>query len=86
VVVFALFVGIALAIKGEAYPQLHKLFNEGFALCMQLVGWIMQLAPYGIMALLVKLVASENSGLTHFTEISAFCELKIVGNDSLVSK
>ena len=31
VVVFALFVGIALAIKGEAYPQLHKLFNEGFA-------------------------------------------------------
>ena len=63
VVVFALFVGIALAIKGEAYPQLHKLFNEGFALCMQLVGWIMQLAPYGIMALLVKLVASENSAL-----------------------
>ena len=37
-VVFALFVGIALAIKGEAYPQLHKLFNEGFVLCMQLVG------------------------------------------------
>jgi Na+/H+-dicarboxylate symporter len=30
---------------------------------MQLVGWIMQLAPYGIMALLVKLVASENSAL-----------------------
>ena len=63
VVVFALFVGIALAIKGEAYPHLHKLFNEAFALCMQLVAWIMQLAPIGIMALLVKLVASENSAL-----------------------
>lgn len=63
VVVFALFVGIALAIKGEAYPHLHKLFNEAFALCMQLVAWIMQLAPIGIMALLVKLVAAENSAL-----------------------
>jgi Na+/H+-dicarboxylate symporter len=51
-----LFIGVALAVKGEAYPKLHALFNEGFALCMQLVGWIMQLAPFGIMALLLKLV------------------------------
>ena len=63
VVVFALFVGIALAIKGEQYPQLQQLFNEAFALCMQLVTWIMQLAPLGIMALLLKLVVSENSAL-----------------------
>ncbi len=63
VVVFALFIGVALAIKGETYPKLHALFNEGFALCMQLVGWIMQLAPFGIMALLLKLVVTENSAL-----------------------
>ena len=30
---------------------------------MQLVGWIMQIAPLGIMALLFKLVLSENSAL-----------------------
>ena len=63
IVTFALFVGIALAIKGEEYPQLHKLFNESFNLCMQLVAWIMQLAPLGIMALLFKLVLTENSAL-----------------------
>lgn len=63
IVMFALFVGIALAIKGQEYPQLHKLFNESFNLCMQLVGWIMQIAPLGIMALLFKLVLSENSAL-----------------------
>ena len=63
IVMFALFVGIALAIKGQEYPQLQKLFNESFNLCMQLVGWIMQLAPLGIMALLFKLVLSENSAL-----------------------
>ncbi|MCC6374256.1 MAG: cation:dicarboxylase symporter family transporter, partial [Moraxellaceae bacterium] len=63
VVVFALFIGVALAVKGAAYPKLHALFNESFALCMQLVGWIMQLAPFGIMALLLKLVVAENSAL-----------------------
>lgn len=63
IVMFALFVGIALAIKGQEYPQLHKLFNESFNLCMQMVGWIMQIAPLGIMALLFKLVLSENSAL-----------------------
>ena len=33
-----------------------------------------------------KLKREQITGLTHFTEIGAFCELKIVGNDSLVSK
>jgi Na+/H+-dicarboxylate symporter len=63
IVVFALFVGIALAAKGERYPQLTTLLEEGFELTMQLVRWVMHLAPYGIMALLTKLVATENPAL-----------------------
>lgn len=60
VVVFALFVGIAVVQAGERYPTLLKLLEELFALCMHIVGWIMQLAPFGIMALLAKLVAVDS--------------------------
>lgn len=63
IVVFALFTGVALSSNHERYPQLTRLLEEGFSLTMQLVHWIMQLAPFGILALLMKLVATENSDL-----------------------
>lgn len=63
IVVFALFVGIAIAAQAERYPQTTKLLEEGFALTMTLVRWVMVLAPFGIMALLTKLVATENPAL-----------------------
>jgi Na+/H+-dicarboxylate symporter len=34
--------------------------NQSFQLVMQLVGWVMKLAPIGIFALLAKLIATEN--------------------------
>lgn len=63
IVVFALLLGVALASGSERYPQFGKLMEEGFNLTMQLVQWIMHLAPFGILALLMKLVATENSEL-----------------------
>ncbi len=60
VVVFALLVGVAVVQAGERYPTLLKLVEELFALCMHLVGWIMWLAPFGIFALLMKLVAVDS--------------------------
>jgi Na+/H+-dicarboxylate symporter len=63
IVMFALFVGIALAAQGERFPQTTKLLEEGFELTMTLVRWVMVLAPFGIMALLTKLVATENPAL-----------------------
>jgi len=59
IVVFALFLGIALVARGERYPQLRALFEEGNALCLQLINWIMHLAPWGIIALLAQLVATQ---------------------------
>lgn len=60
VVMFALLSGIALVMGGAQFDGLRSLFEQGLALCMRLVGWIMQLAPLGVGALLFKLVAQQD--------------------------
>ncbi|TNF36916.1 MAG: dicarboxylate/amino acid:cation symporter, partial [Gammaproteobacteria bacterium] len=63
VVVFALFIGIAIVSGQGKYERLHGLLEELFQLMMQIVGWAMKLAPLGIAALLTKLVATQNADL-----------------------
>ena len=63
VVIVALFLGIALVIGGERYRNLRLLIQELQELCLMIVGWIMRLAPLGIAALLLQLVASQNNAL-----------------------
>lgn len=70
VVVFALVLGIALVMASDRYPQLLGLFEEGMAVCMQMINWIMRLAPFGIAALLFKLVATQDLSL--FTTLTKF--------------
>ena len=55
VVVFSLLLGIALVIGGERYANILILLQEFLELMLMLVGWIMRLAPLGIMALLQSL-------------------------------
>ena len=63
VVVFALFMGIALVIGGERYRNILTLLQELLEIVMQMVRWIMVVAPFGIMALLVKLIVSQELAL-----------------------
>lgn len=63
VVVFALILGIALVIGGERYRNILQLLQELLELSLMLVNWIMRLAPFGIMALLIKLVATQDAEL-----------------------
>lgn len=63
IVIFALFLGIALVIGGERYRNLLLLLQEGLEITLRIVGWIMRLAPFGIMALLIQLVATQNVAL-----------------------
>lgn len=63
VVMVALFFGIALVIGGERYRNLRNVMQEINELCLQVVGWIMHLAPFGIAALLLRLVATQDSAL-----------------------
>ncbi|PKO25724.1 MAG: dicarboxylate/amino acid:cation symporter [Betaproteobacteria bacterium HGW-Betaproteobacteria-8] len=60
VVVFALFIGIALVMGGERYRHIHQLLQEFLELTMRIVGWVMIIAPLGIMALLIKLMATQD--------------------------
>lgn len=60
VVIFALFLGIALVVGGERYRNILTLFQEFLDLMMRIIGWIMYLAPLGICALLIKLVATQD--------------------------
>lgn len=60
VVVFALFVGVALVQGGERFKSIRLLSQQFFEMMMLLVGWVMKLAPLGIFALLAKLMATED--------------------------
>jgi Na+/H+-dicarboxylate symporter len=60
VVIFALFLGIALVMGGDRYKSILNLMQEGLEITMRIVSWIMVLAPFGIAALLIKLVATQD--------------------------
>lgn len=60
VVIFALFLGIALVMGGDRYKNILVLLEEALEITMRIVNWIMVLAPYGIAALLIKLVATQD--------------------------
>jgi Na+/H+-dicarboxylate symporter len=63
VLVFALLVGIALVIGGDRYRNILLLLQELLELVLRIIGWIMRLAPLGIMALLIKLVATQDASV-----------------------
>lgn len=63
VLIFAMMVGIALVIGGERYKNILLLLQELLELVLRIVGWIMRLAPFGIMALLIKLVATQDTAI-----------------------
>lgn len=63
VVIFGLVLGMALVAGGQRYQHLLNLLQEFFELLMIVVSWVMQLAPFGVMALLIKLVATQNAAV-----------------------
>ncbi|MDE0797915.1 MAG: dicarboxylate/amino acid:cation symporter [Nitrosomonadaceae bacterium] len=63
VVIFALLMGIALVIGGEKFQNIRVFLQELLELVLMLVGWIMKLAPICIMALLIKLVVTQDFSL-----------------------
>ncbi len=63
-IIFAVFLGIALVkAKDKTADTILNIFNEGFNLIMMMVGWIMQILPFGIFFLLTELVATQDLSL-----------------------
>ena len=63
VVMFALILGVALVMGGDRYKHILALLQEALDVTMLIVGGVMRLAPLGIMALLIKLVAVQNMAI-----------------------
>jgi Na+/H+-dicarboxylate symporter len=63
VVIFALILGIALVMGGERYKNILALLQEGLEITMLIVSWVLVLAPFGIAALLIKLVATQDTAM-----------------------
>jgi len=64
-VMFALILGVALVVGGERFNHLRTLLQEALDVTMLIVGWVMYLAPLGIMALLIKLVVAQDIAILH---------------------
>ena len=62
-IIFAIFTGVALVVLGERAKNITVLLNECFEVIMLMVSWIMVFLPVGIMALLGKLVATQDPSL-----------------------
>lgn len=62
-VVFALILGAVLVQGGERYSTINRLMEEMLDLSLKVVGFIMKLAPYGVAALLARLVATQDLAL-----------------------
>jgi len=60
VVMFAIILGITLVVGGERFQAINKLLQEALDITMLMVSWVMYMAPLGIMALLIKLVAVQD--------------------------
>jgi len=60
VVMFSVMLGVALVMSGERFRHLYTLLQEALEVTMLIVEWVMRLAPLGIMALLIKLVAVQD--------------------------
>ena len=54
---------MAIVSGGERYRHSISLLEELLALMLQMIQWVMHLAPLGIMALLAKLVATQDASL-----------------------
>jgi len=62
-IIFAIIMGIALVHLGDKSKTTICLMNELFEIIMTMVNWIMMVLPIGIMALLGKLVATQEPAL-----------------------
>ena len=62
IIVFAILVGLSMALSGQAGQRMGQFFSDANAVVMRLVGFVMALAPYGVFALITVLAATTGWG------------------------
>ena len=74
IVVFAVFVGTAIAMLGKKSPRVMELAEEGAAIMLKVTTVVMKFAPFAIFGALAKTVAEQGMGilLTYARFVSGF--------------
>src|SRR5690606_35638862 len=75
VVVFALFIGVALVKGGDKFRSVRTLSQQFFDIMMLMICWVMKLAPLAIFALSAKLIATED--ITVLSRLAEFAAVVI---------
>ena len=70
VIVFAVLLGIAMTLSGEAGRDLLRVFESANAVIMKLVFLLMQLAPYGIFCLIARVFSEQ--GIDAFEKLAKY--------------
>jgi Na+/H+-dicarboxylate symporter len=70
VIVFAVLLGIAMTLSGEAGRDLLRVFESANAVIMKLVFLLMQIAPYGIFCLIAKVFSEQ--GIDAFEKLAKY--------------
>lgn len=75
IIIFAVLFGVAMSLSGTAGKRLGSFFEDANTVIMRLVTIIMNLAPYGVFVLMVKLFAS--TGLETIAQLAKYFVLLI---------
>lgn len=70
VITFSILVGFAIAKGGKEFFEVKKIFNGLLGITMKIVSWIVKFSPYGVSALIIKLVSQQSPDL--FITLSKF--------------
>jgi Na+/H+-dicarboxylate symporter len=63
VIFFSIFLGITLLVMHDKVPGLIQVFNEGSEVCLKMIGYIMELSPFGIAALMANMVSTLSGAM-----------------------
>ncbi len=70
VITFSMLVGFAIARGGKEFVEVKKILNGLLGVTMKIVSWIVLFSPYGVSALIIKLVTQQSPDL--FLTLSKF--------------
>jgi Na+/H+-dicarboxylate symporter len=70
VITFSILIGFAIAKGGKEFSGIKNILNGLLGITMKIVSWIIILSPYGVSALIIKLVSQQSPDL--FLTLSKF--------------
>lgn len=77
IIIFAIFVGVAIVLLGDKAKRIRELAQEGADLMIKIAEMVINLAPYGIMALIANIVGTV--GVEMLIEVGRYVLSAFIG-------